>query len=401
MLITMAVRNLTRNVRRTIAILITVSLGTGSLFIFNGFNVGLMNQYRENTIHARYGHGQVNTKGYRDKVFQKPSEHWISNWPELKINLLKFPGVQQLFPRVTFSGLLTNGKISIGGWGQGIDGPEESVFFNTLNIEMGKNLSTEEDGILLGKGLAAALDAKPGSQITVLGNTINGSMNAVDLNVVGIFHTGSKDFDDTVFRIPLQQAHTLLDTTKVESVAIGLKNVDDWTRFAQRIMAQEGSLDATSFAILDKVYYQNSVDWLNSQFGVIQTIIVSIVVLGIFNTVSTGIMERKQEIGNLRANGESRNDVLKLLICEGLALGIAGAFLGLLLGLVFVNTILRNGILMPPAPGITRQFHILIELQPKMAAVTFVMGAAASTFGAFLSALKVSRMQISEALRAI
>ena len=39
----------------------TVALGTGRSFIFNGFNTGLMNQYRENTVHSRYGYGQINT----------------------------------------------------------------------------------------------------------------------------------------------------------------------------------------------------------------------------------------------------------------------------------------------------------------------------------------------------
>ena len=54
-----------------------------------------------------------------------------------------------------------------------------------------------------------------------------------------------------------------------------------------------------SFSELDKVYYQNSVDWLDTQFYVVQLIILSIVLLGIL--ISTSILERKQEIGNLRA----------------------------------------------------------------------------------------------------
>ena len=74
-------------------------------------------------------------------------------------------------------------------------------------------------------------------------------------------------------------------------------------------------------------------DWLNAQFGVIQIIIVTIVVLGIFNTVSTGVLERKQEIGTLRANGESRYDVMRLLCLEGLALGVLGAALGIIVAL--------------------------------------------------------------------
>ena len=56
---------------------------------------------------------------------------------------------------------------------------------------------------------------------------------------------------------------------------------------------------------MDKIYYQHSVDFLKSQFGLILTIILVIVLLGVFNTVSLSVLDRRHEIGVLRANGES------------------------------------------------------------------------------------------------
>lgn len=396
-----AIRNLRRNPRRTLAILLTVALGTGSLFIFHGFNTGIMNQYRENTIHARYGHGQIFTKGYREKVFEKPWEHWITDWKDLNARLGELPQVRQVFPRVTFFALLTNGRVTVSGQGQGVDAPEEARFFTTLNVEEGKMLSDEPDGILLGRGLARALDAKPGDTVTVLANTVYGSMNGLDLTVTGIFHTGSKDFDDVVFRIPIEQAHTLMDTDRVESVALGLGSVGDWDAVAAAVALDHPELEAVPFAVLDKVYYQHSVDWLDSQFGIIQLIILTIVVLGIFNTVSTAILERKQEIGNLRANGESASDILRLLGLEGLTLGLLGALIGIIGAWLAVSVFLKQGILMPPAPGLTRQFHVLIELQADRAALTFGMGALSALLGTVVAAWRVARMSIGELLRAV
>ena len=406
MIAKLAFKNLLRNPRRTAAVLMTVALGTGSLFIFHGFNIGVMNQYRESTVHSRYGFGQVNLKGYRETVFEKPWEHWMekegpSGTEALKSRLKSIPGVTDVFPRVEFFALLTNGRVSVAGRGQGVDGPAESRFFTTLNVEQGKNLSDESDGILIGKGLARALDVKPGDRVTVLSNTIHGTMNGADFTVTGIFHTGSKDFDDVMFRVPLAQAQLLLDSDRVESVALGLDSIRDWPKVEQAVNAEFPQFEATSFAVLDKVYYQHSVDWLASQFNVIQCIILTIVVLGIFNTVSTAILERKQEIGNMRANGESRLEVMQLLLWEGTALGALGAALGLLLALVLVHTALKPGILMPPAPGITRQFHVFIELQPEMAMAAFVMGLLASLFGTLLAGSRVARMPIGEALRAV
>ncbi len=399
MLIFTAIRNLFRNPRRTLAILLTVALGTGSLFIYNGFNTGIMNQYRENLIRGRFGHGQINTVGYRERVFEKPWEHWITDFPELRTKLGGIPGVSQIFPRVGFSALLTNGSINVGGVGTGVDGVEEAKFFTTLNIIEGKMLTSEPDGIILGKGLAQSLDVKVGDRVTVLTNTIHGSINGADLTVTGIFHLGPKEFDDVVFRLPLAQVHNLLDTDRVESVALGLRSLDDWNTVATQVKAAFPNLEATPFAVLDKVYYQNSVDWLKSQFNIILIIILTIVILGIFNTVSTSVLERKQEIGNLRANGESQWDVMKMLALEGLLLGMAGALGGILIGLGVVYGLIPNGIFMPPAPGITRQYFVRVELQPSMALAVFAMGSIATLLGTVLAALRVVRLPIGEALR--
>lgn len=396
-----AFRNLFRNIRRSTAILLTIALGIAALFSFDGFNIGIMNQYRDNTIHARYGDGQINEAGYRNQVYQKPWEHWIANWKELESFLKNQPTVQHVFPRVTFYALLTNGKQTISGLGQGIDGNEESKFFNALNIEQGVTLRNEPDGILLGIGLARALNVNPGDVVTVLGNTINGTINGLDLIVTGIFHTGSQDFDNSVFRIPLKSAMELLDTDKVESVALGLRHLDDWNETQKVVENKFPQLEATPFSVLDKVYYQHSVDWLKSQFYVIQIIILTIVLLGIFNSVSTSILERKSEIGNLRANGESIFDVVKLLLYEGLALGIIGSLLGILIALFINYTLLKNGILMPPAPGLTRQFHVMIELQPATALFDALLGILTAFFATLFVGIRVARTPIGQALKSV
>lgn len=401
MLVLVAFRNLFRNPRRTLAIVLTVAFGTSALLLFDGFNNGVMNEYRDNTIHAHYGHGQINTKGYLDKVYEKPWEHWIDNWDEVEAYIKSQNGVDYVFPRMNFFALLTNGDITVSGLGQGIDAEAEAEFFYSMNIEEGEMLSHQPDGVILGKGLARSLDVKPGDTITVLSNTIYGTINGVDLTVTGIFHTGSREFDDRIFRIPLKEAQTLMDTDLIESVSVGLAELDDWNNVADAITGQYQQLEATPFAVLDEVYYQHAVDWLNSQFDFILTIIVTIVLLGIMNTTSTAILERKQEIGNLRANGESVADIMRLLAWEGLALGLFGAIAGVAVALILDATLLHDGILMPPAPGLTRQFQVGIEIQVSMVFMTILMGTVTALAATLLAGQKVARMPIGDALRSL
>ena len=396
-----SLRNLGRNLRRTLAIVVTVALGTGVLFLYHGFNAGIMNQYRENAVHALAGHGLVTTKGYRDQVFERPSDHWMTSAPKVAARLGAIAGVRGVFPRLGLNGLLTNGRVTATARGLGGDGPKEAAFFTTLNFEEGSAFTSEEDGIVLGKGLARALDAHPGTRVTLLTTTVDGTMNAADFVVTGVFHTGSKFVDDTLFRIPLAQAQSLLATEKIEGFAIGLDDTWGWPAVANEIAKASPELEATSFEQLDTLYYGNSVDFLARQYRVVQLIILAIVVLGILGTVTAAVYERRQEIGNLRANGDSRGDVLRLLSVEAVALGIVGGGCGVLLALLVTYGAIPHGVLMPPAPGLTRQFFVRVELQPFEALRAIVLGVAAALTGTVVAALRVTRLSIADALRSV
>ncbi|NBO38410.1 ABC transporter permease [bacterium] len=401
MLFTVALRSLLRNKRRTAVTLATIAVGASALFIFRGFNTGLLNEYRKNAVHAHYGDGQINTLGYRDKVLAKPWDAWMSEPDIILQQLLKIPGVEKVFPRLEFAALVSNGTRSLGSRGVGINGVAESDFFYTINVVAGQALRAEEDGIVLGKGLAHSLDLAVGSRVTLLTNTIHGTLNGADFRVVGIFHTGSRELDDAFFQIQLPQAQKLMDTEKVEKISLGLANHDLWPQVAAAVQQQFPQIEATPFEVLDKIYYQNSVDFLNAQYLIVRFIILFVVVLGIFNTATSAILERTQEIGMLRANGESKSEILKLIALEGMI----GAFLGALLGIIVVfalnQTLLKDGFYMPPGPGITRSFKTYIELQWAMAGEAVGLVLLAGMLGSILAAFKVIRMSISQALRQV
>lgn len=393
--------NLFRNKRRTFAILMTIAIGTGVLFSFQGFIHGVLGQYQENTVHAHYGHGQINTKDYREMTHAEPWKHWITSGNALEKYFSEQEAVDKVFPRVNFPALIKKGQVTVSGSGQGIDGEKESQFFHSLNIEVGDNLISQRDGILLGKGLAKALGVTKGDQVTLMVNATDGTISKKDLIVTGIFHTGSVDFDTRVFRIPLEAAQKMLKTNRVELYAIGLKDFKEWEVFAQEFEKKFPYLEATSFAVLDKVYYQHSVDWLNAQFKVIRLIILSIVLLGIFNSISAAILERKQEIGNFRANGESVADVMCVISIEGIFLGILGSSLGILITFIVMKGFLEDGLLMPPGPGLTKPFFISFQFEWSMVYLTMGLTTISALIASILAGMRVAKMPIAAALRSI
>ncbi|MBK7963006.1 MAG: ABC transporter permease [Bdellovibrionales bacterium] len=358
----LAWRNLFRNPRRTLASLLTVALGACGLLIYQGFNTGIMNQYRENTIHGYYGYGWVFPRGYYGKVQEKPWTSWMSSSSEVESQLKSIEGVREVFPRLRFYSFLIKGGITLGGKGEGINPLRESKFFNQMNFIEGHEIRDPND-IIIGRGLAESLGVKVGDLVTLMTQTIRGQLNGIDLNVAGVFHMGIKEIDDQFFRIPIQTAQQLLDTTSTELFSIDLDPKVSWASFQNHLDKIAPTLEGFSFNVLDKVYYQNSVDFLEAQFSFIRAIILLIIALGIFNTIAVGLLERAGEVGALRANGESRARLWKIMGIESILIGLLGGFLGVTIALAINKTLLAKGIPMPPGPGITRHYLILLEIE--------------------------------------
>ncbi|MCK6599303.1 MAG: ABC transporter permease, partial [Bdellovibrionaceae bacterium] len=230
----LAWRNLFRNVRRTFASLFTVALGSAGLLIYQGFNSGIMNQYRENTIHGYYGFGEIYPKDYYNKVQEKPWKYWLEHEEELEKELRKIPEIVELFPRVSLYAFLVKGDINLGGKGEGIVPERENKFFNQMNFIEGGEIKAEDE-IILGKGLAESLGAKVGDSVTVLSQTISGQLNGADYIVAGIFHMGKKSVDDTFFRVSLKSAQKLLNVDRVEKISLSTTGVGDWSVIEQKI----------------------------------------------------------------------------------------------------------------------------------------------------------------------
>ena len=60
---------------------------------------------------------------------------------------------------------------------------------------------------------------------------------------------------------------------------------------------------------------------------------VIIAVLGIVNTLTLGVIERRQEIGMLRAVGTQRRQIRTMITLESVQIALFGAVMGILIGL--------------------------------------------------------------------
>lgn len=398
MLAKFALRNVNRNRRRSLVSMGTIAVGVFGLLFLQGFFSGLIQLHKENSIHSRFGHGQIMTKGYWGQAFEKPSDHWIKDPDQVIAALQKTSHVVAAFPRVQFFALLSNGKIQVAGRGQGVEGEKEQNFFNKMNFIAGGPIANRADGLVLGVGLARALGVKVGDSITILGQTVDGTINAIDSTVTGIFQVGMKEADDSLFQVQLKEAQILLNTTKMESITIGLDDETNWPVVAKNLEQLFPENEAISIYVLDQVWAENGQRFLSALLQIFRLVFLGMILLAIYNSASNTVLERKRELGMLRANGESAKDLIQLLLLEGFFLASIGATVGALLTLL-AHLMIGNGIPMPPTPGTNRLLPVRLNLDLLSFVSAMSLGLLTSVLATLLSTLQVLRLSIVNAIR--
>jgi hypothetical protein len=105
----------------------------------------------------------------------------------------------------------------------------EVTMRDSLIIKAGKTISDRSDyAIMLGDGLAESLEIKVGDRTTLMAQTLDGSMNAIDTDVAAIVQTGVKEVDNITFYLPLQLAQKLMDTESLERIVIMLDETEGY-----------------------------------------------------------------------------------------------------------------------------------------------------------------------------
>ncbi len=119
-------------------------------------------------------------------------------------------------------------------------------------------------------------------------------------------------------------------------------------------------------------------------------IVVFVAAVALLNTLTLSVLERRREIGVLRAMGSSRRYTLAMVLAEAAAIGIVGGVLGLLIGLV-------DQWLFSLVSGDIMNFNV--TFRPSPMALVFTLGALAiSLLGSLPPARRAARLNIIEAV---
>ena len=375
--------------------------GVAGLTVAGGWVNDIFVQLSEALIHSQSGHLQIHKTGFFSAGSHAPEKYVIVSPQAVKQRVASEKGVSMVMARLNFAGLLNNGRTDLPIMGEGVEAKQEAALGSSISITQGRQLSDSDMfGILIGHGVAQTLNLRPGSQVTLLVNTLEGALNSMEFEVTGVFQSFSKDYDARAIRIPLAAAQELLGTNGANALVVLLEQTGDTDHIAAGLNEQlRGSgLEVKTWVELND-FYEKTVELYKGQFGVLQLIILVMVLLSVANSVNMSIFNRVGEFGTMMALGNRSSQIFRLVVVENALLGLIGSGLGLALGVVLAFLISAVGIEMPPPPNANVGYNAQILVVPSVLLVSWCIGIFATVAAAVLPARHVSRMQIAEALR--
>lgn len=213
--------------------------------------------------------------------------------------------------------------------------------------------------------------------------------------VVGIFDAGNTGFSSEIW-VDVDQ---LMQTFRRNAYSSILFRLRDPTRFERLKLRLEGDPRLTLEAKRENRYYADQSE-LMAKFlrilGLSLTIIFSLgAIIGAMITMYGAVATRTPEIATLRALGFQRRSILSAFIVESISLGAIGGALGLFFAslLQFLTVSTMN---FQTFSELAFQLTLNLDTAWKAMSFALIMG----FVGGVLPALKASRMNIVEALRA-
>ena len=396
---TFAVQNTLRNRRRSLVTVAIAALGTAAILLAGGFALFTYQALAQAAARST-GHLIVGLPAQFTADEDTPLQHGLENHKELSRQLLADPEVRQVLPRVSFSGLISNGDKSTVMIAAGVEPDSEfAVKGPFLKMTAGDVLASDakQAEVMLGEGLARSLKAQPGSGLTLLASTTDGALNALDVTVKGLFSTGVPDIDKRLVYTDLPTAQKLLNTTRVSTLGVFLRSMEATSPARQRVAAANPALTVQTW--LDQAFFYRSVrDLYNRIFGALGLIIGVIVVFVVTNAMAMAIIERTREIGTLRALGTLPSQLLRTLALEGMVLGGVGAALGALVAFAIAMLLYVVPIEMPPPPGSSRGYALNVAVDPAMYAATVLAMVVLAMLASAWIARKTVNTPVVEAL---
>lgn len=255
----------------------------------------------------------------------------LANWQALMAVLAQDPAVAAVSPQVSGSALALRGQASQAVSLTGIDlDPYDRVVGIRAKVVAGQ-ARLEPGEAIVGRELAQDLGLQVGDRLTLQTATASDAVR-----ITALVDLGLRDVNRRTVLVTLRGAQSLLALPGGVS-GLDLSLHDPWqAQTLARAMRHrypyqiEGWQDANSQLV--SALHAQSISTL-----LIRVVVLVVVVLGIASVLVVSVVQKRREIGILRAMGATRGQVLWVFLLQGALVGALGSAVGLVLAVGMIR----------------------------------------------------------------
>jgi len=255
-------------------------------------------------------------------------------------------GVSLAAPRAHVGGLLGLGTRSAHVHLTGVDAEVEPRATRYVSeLSEGRYLDPGERGeVVLGGAIVDRLRARLGDDLLVSVVDAEGEMQSAMLRIVGIVRTGSRAMDLSIAHVTLADLETLSGRPGLSEISVMLEDPDD-------LPAVRAAIGAVVSADDDVLSWMDIADGLRMKIeaGGAATrmavgLILLAVLLGVASAQLTAVLERRKEFAMLAALGMQGRSLVRVVLAEGVVLGLIGGLLAMAWTAPILHSWATNGI---------------------------------------------------------
>lgn len=271
----------------------------------------------------------------REVVRPEPRQRPFDQWQRALERVEATPGVRDVVPKVAGSALAVRGGAQQAIQVIGADPARLARIVDLPGHLVDGVYRPASDQVVIGSELADDLGLEVGSTFRV--RTESGD---AQVRLVGVFELGNAAADSTWVVVSLRTAQSLLgrpgDITSIEATVDDLFAADT---IADRVERRTGktvsSWQERNASLLAGLSAQDQSTLMVRAFTLLS------VAMGIASVLAVSVVQRRGQIGILRAMGVRQSVILGVFLWQGTLLGVVGAFVGVGLGAAVAQLLAR------------------------------------------------------------
>jgi len=335
MLFSLAWKNIWRNKKRSLIIILAAALGLWGSLVAGAVWMGWGESMVNTAISRNLAHLQIHKKKY---IQNKEIINFIPDGSQVLKKVRTLENVHAVSGRALVEGMAASPTSTFGVKIVGIIPAEAEKVTDIHNRLVSGNYfqSSSRNPIVIGKKLAERLGLKLHSKIVLSFQGLDGSLIYAAFRIAGIYKTDSSIFDQSNVFVQQTDLFRLLNSKPIiHEIAIRTETSAVLPQVYEKIKSLYPDLDVQTWNELAPEIAITSAAMESFTYMFLMIILFALL-FGITNTMLMAVMERIRELGVLIAVGMKKGKVFAMILLETTLLSITGGAAGIAIGVLSI-----------------------------------------------------------------